>query len=143
MNDSLTLSLPNRLSELPRVAAAVGQFLQAKGLAAEVIDVVHLALDELLTNTIRWGYADHDEHQVQVQVAVDAAQVRLVIEDDGHPFDPTSAPPPDLVSPLEDRREGGLGIHLIRAMAEEITYQRLESRNRVQVSVARNAPASQ
>ena len=138
MRESLTLSLPNRLSELPRLAEAVIAFLQSEGLSREVIDTMHLALDELVANVIRWGYDDGQEHQVHVKASVDATQVRVVIEDDGRPFDPSSIPPPDILRALEHRSEGGLGIHLVRTMVNEVIYERVGGRNVVEVKVARN-----
>jgi serine/threonine-protein kinase RsbW len=138
MRESLTLSQPNRFSALPRLTEAVIALLRSHGLSCEVIDTVHLALDELVANVIRWGHDDGREHQVQVTAAVDAARVQLVIEDDGRPFDPSSAPPPDVLCPPEDRREGGLGIHLVRTMVDEVRYERVGGRNIVTVSVARD-----
>jgi serine/threonine-protein kinase RsbW len=137
MRASLTLSLPNRLSELPRLAEAVNAFLHRQEVSCEVIDIVHLALDELVANVIRWGHDDGQEHSVRVQASVDATWVRVVIEDDGRPFNPLSIPPPDVLLAPEHRNEGGLGIHLVRTMADEMTYERVGGRNIVEVKVAR------
>jgi len=51
------------------------------------------------------------------------------VEDDGKPFDPLQAPPPDLSLPLERRPIGGLGIHLIRNLMDEVSYARVGGRN--------------
>lgn len=140
MSESLALSLLNRLSELPPLAEAVEAFLQRAGLSRAVIDAVRLAIDELVANVIRWGHDDGQEHRVQVQVSIDAARVQVVIADDGRPFDPSAAPPPDVLAAPERRSEGGLGLHLVRTIVDEIAYQRVDGRNIATVSVARDLP---
>jgi anti-sigma regulatory factor (Ser/Thr protein kinase) len=56
-------------------------------------------------------------------------RVEIQIADDGREFDPVSAPAADVDVPLERRRIGGLGIHLLRAFVSEMHYERLEDRN--------------
>ena len=138
MREILTLSIPNRLCELPRLIEAVNTFLQSKRLSREVVEIVHIALDELVTNVIRWGYDDGQEHEVRVETTVDATEVRVVIEDDGRPFDPTSIPQPNILTAPEHRSEGGLGIHLVRTMVDKFIYKRVGEQNIVEVTVARN-----
>ena len=57
------------------------------------------------------------------------AEVTLEFRDDGRPFDPLAAPPPDLRSPMEHRSTGGLGIHLLRSLVDAAEYVRLGSEN--------------
>jgi hypothetical protein len=61
-----------------------------------------------------------------------------VLEDDGHPFDPRSAPAFDKHKPLEERGPRGMGIHLVRGAAEAISYDRIDGRNRLRVAVRRD-----
>lgn len=51
------------------------------------------------------------------------------VEDDGRPFNPLEAPEPDLAAPVEERKVGGLGIHLIRNMMDHLEYRRLQGTN--------------
>ena len=59
----------------------------------------------------------------------------LVLEDDGHEFDPLKAPEPDLDLPVEERVPGGLGIHLIHKLVEQMEYRRCGGRNRLTVKI--------
>ncbi|MCX7058625.1 MAG: ATP-binding protein, partial [Proteobacteria bacterium] len=62
------------------------------------------------------------------------ASVRMTLTDDSPPFDPLSLATPDLDSPLEERNIGGLGLHLIRTMMDEVVYCREENLNRLMVA---------
>lgn len=136
MTATLALSIANEISELPRVAQAVGAFLERERVPREAIDAAQLALDELVANVVRWGHDDNQRHLIRVQAAVEKARVRVVVEDDGRPFDPSCAPPPDVSLTPERRAEGGLGIHLVRTMADQVAYRRVAGRNVVEVTVA-------
>ena len=141
LHPTLDLSIPGELSRLPGAAAAVDGLLTRAGLPPEVIGIVHLALDELAANVMRWSAADRVP-EIRIRATVEPAHVRLVIEDDGPPFDPRTAPSPDVESPLAERREGGLGIHLVRNLVDELAYARVGPRNVVDIRVARDRPAA-
>ena len=69
-------------------------------------------------------------HEVEIGLTSEAEAVTIEITDDGKPFDPLNdAPAPDAMGPLNDRTEGGLGIHLVRTMMDEMRYQREGDRN--------------
>jgi serine/threonine-protein kinase RsbW len=80
-------------------------------------------MKETLTNIISYGYRDNREHQVKVRLSVQLAEVSVEIEDDGQPFNPLEAPEPDITKPLEERKIGGLGIHLVRKLMDRLEYK--------------------
>jgi serine/threonine-protein kinase RsbW len=55
--------------------------------------------------------------------------MKVEVEDDGRPFNPLEAPPPDIGKPLAEREVGGLGIHLVRKMMDELEYRRENDKN--------------
>lgn len=86
-----------------------------------VIDMIQ-AVDEAATNTIVHGYhGQPGDIEIEATREQDTLVVRL--RDHAFPFDPTLAPPPDLTLPLEMRRFGGLGIHLIRQFTDAMIYR--------------------
>src|SRR6185436_19483438 len=91
--------------------------------------LVNLALDELVTNVIKYGYDDADEHRIQVTVTVDGGLLTLSMDDDGKPFNPLEAPPPDLDLPIEERPIGGLGVFIVRSLADSLAYRREQGHN--------------
>jgi serine/threonine-protein kinase RsbW len=57
--------------------------------------------------------------------------VEMQIEDDGAPFNPLELPEPAVDSPLDARPVGGLGVHLVRRLMDEVVYSRVGDRNRL------------
>jgi anti-sigma regulatory factor (Ser/Thr protein kinase) len=110
---------------------AAEAWLQKQKDAAEASFLVSLAIEEIVTNCIKYGYDDTDEHLIDIVLSVADHILKLLVIDDGHAFDPLSAPPPELSLDIEDRQVGGLGIHLLRELADTITYERRGNTNRL------------
>jgi anti-sigma regulatory factor (Ser/Thr protein kinase) len=88
-----------------------------------------MALDELLSNVISYGYQDSGEHKIRIKFSFESNILTIIIQDDGQPFDPTQIETPDLESSVEDRKIGGLGIHIVRNMMDEFSYERIDNKN--------------
>jgi serine/threonine-protein kinase RsbW len=129
----LKLAIKNELSELEGLNANLAQFLEAHGVVGRAAYAVNLAIDELVVNVIHYAYVDDDTHMIDIELAIDAEQVILRIEDDGRPFDPRSGPSLDLHA--EDREVGGLGLLLVLDMVDVLKYRRVKERNYVEVRV--------
>lgn len=116
-------------SEIARVNAAFAEFADAHALPASVRRSLHVVLDELLSNTIVYGFAGREGGEVTVEAVLRTDRVCITLTDDGRPFDPFGMAAPDTAVPVEQRRIGGLGIHLVRHMMDEVSYHRLADRN--------------
>lgn len=125
----LELALVNDVDEIPRMAAAIERFGNDCGVPLEVVDGVNIALDELFTNVVRYGYPDGGSHHIDIRLSLSGQRLTIEIADDGRPFNPLDRPPPDLESPLEERAVGGLGIHFVRSLMDEVEYRRDGNRN--------------
>ena len=128
-NDSLTISLSNDLREIAVAADRIDEFCAERGIPPATVYAVNLSVDELLTNTISYGYDDSEEHRIDLAVRLDGDVLEIEISDDGIPFEPTSAKDPDTDTAIEDRPIGGLGIFLTRQMMDSFEYTRHEGRN--------------
>lgn len=115
--------------EVARVAAAFAEFAETEALSAPVRRSIHVALDEFLHNTIAYGFAGRGKGEVTVEVELGGGRVTVTLTDDGTPFDPLARAEPDTALPVEEREIGGLGIHLVRRMMDEVTYQRRGGQN--------------
>ena len=123
------MTIASRLSEVERLASAIETFGGAHGLHEDVIFAFNLALDEVLTNTMSYGYEDVGAHDIHVRLRVRAGVVQAEVEDDGRAFNPLDVPPPNLDVPLEERPVGGLGLHIVRALMDDVEYRRDGTRN--------------
>lgn len=129
MESRLSLVLSNHLSELKKMSEAVSAWCRGNNISSSVEFHVNLALDEIISNVIRYGWKDSGEHQFNIRLSLLNDEVTVEVEDDATPFNPLEAPVPDLDQPLDERPVGGLGIHLVRQVMEGLEYQRLEGKN--------------
>jgi phosphoserine phosphatase RsbU/P len=129
MTEDFDIKLHNKLSELVSANQALTEFGRQHGLADNVLHDLNLALGEILTNIISYGYADSGEHEIAVRFSVELGEMRVEVEDDGQPFNPLEAPEADTTKPLEERTIGGLGVHLVRKLMDGLEYQRHEGKN--------------
>lgn len=129
MTASATLKIAPKLDELERITAVVEDLGEQDDWPPDLIFKVNLVLDELSVNIVNYG---EEASEIEVSLASDDDEVRVEISDDGRPFDPLhDAVEPDIDAPLEDRPIGGLGIHLVREMMDELHYSRKDGKNRL------------
>jgi len=134
MSDAhLTFALANRRSEIARLTEAVDHFARQARMTDEDRHNVHLILDELVINVIKYAFRDTQAHTIDVRLSLHDRVLMMIIADDGREFDPTRAPAPDLDLPIEERPIGGLGIHIVRTLSDSITYERNGGRNTLTV----------
>lgn len=128
---NLEVRLPSSLASLSRLHDTVVQFCQRHAIHADTEFKIDLALDEVFTNIVRYGYDDPQAHEIVVRFKGGRDSVRISVEDDGRPFNPLLAPEVDVNAALSERRAGGLGIHLVRRLLDQVRYQRRPAGNRL------------
>lgn len=99
---------------------------------------VRLIVEELASNAITHGAVDGHrigQHELSVNIAIDGDLLSLDFRDEGAPFDPLSTEAPDLDADIMDRPIGGLGLYLIRQIAEETHYRRVDDANLLRVTL--------
>jgi anti-sigma regulatory factor (Ser/Thr protein kinase) len=131
VGEPLELRVINTVDAIRPANAAAMIWLQDNGVGEAAELLANLAVEELVTNCIKYGYADQGEHFIEIRMAVDGGELVIEIIDDGLPFDPLQQPSPDITLPPESRNIGGLGIHLLRTLSDAMTYERRDGRNRV------------
>lgn len=129
MPTELHLTVETRKEELDRVSAAIEDFGLEADWPLDLVFKVNLALEEVVINVINYAY-DDGLHEFQVSLTSKADALTIEIIDDGRPFDPLNdAPKPDVNAAMEDRNIGGLGIHLVSKMMDDVRYRREEGKN--------------
>ena len=117
---SMVLTVPGEVGQLAEVRAFVRESARER-LAPRLLEDLVCAVDEAVTNVIVHGY-DGASGPVEIEVGGDSQTLEVRIADRAKPFDPTTAPEPDLSLPLERRPLGGMGVHLMREFADELRY---------------------
>ncbi len=121
--------IKNHLPEIAAVNEKFGAFADKFGIPVPVSRKFKLIFDELLNNVISYAYGDDSDHDIEVRMELAGKRLTVTITDDGVPFNPLSAAAPDTNLPLEERDAGGLGIHLVRNLVDEVSYHRRIDKN--------------
>jgi len=116
------LKVESRLDSLPAVADFVDSSLRQLGAGPSAIPRVQLVVDEAVTNVIRHAYAGGHGH-VTLVFERSGNDLVITIHDRGRPFDPAKVAPPDLDSGAETRRIGGLGIHFMKTLMDNVHHR--------------------
>ena len=126
---SLTLEVTNKPSELETLGERLEKFCQALDLPRKIVFQLKFAIEEVFVNIISYGFRDEKEHRIRITVNHEDGVLVMCIEDDGLPFNPLESEAPDIACPLEDRKVGGLGLHLTKHLMSELHYERLGEKN--------------
>ncbi len=135
----MQITIKNRLSDIALVQTALKQFADVRGIPSHDVMKIDLIVDELISNIVSYAYEDDGEHEIEIKVGLADNRLSMVITDDGVPFDPWAKDSPDIAAPLEARPLGGLGIHLVKKIADDFSYQRRAGKNVVTVVKRVNA----
>ncbi|CAN5720012.1 hypothetical protein BH23DEI1_BH23DEI1_08000 [soil metagenome] len=126
-----TLSVPGELDSLTPIREFVDRAAAAAGLERKAGYRLRLAVDEIATNVINYGYEGANRSgNIRLEATSDDAWLTISMEDAGILFDPTAAEEPDnLDDPLEERPIGGLGIFLTVRGVDAFRYEQRDGRN--------------
>jgi serine/threonine-protein kinase RsbW len=126
---SITIRLAVDPQDIERLNRLVRQFGELHEVPGRTLYALNLALDEVVTNVVCYGFEDAANQEVVVRIAIADRELTASVSDGGRPFDPLSVPPPNLTVGLEERTPGGLGIHLVRSLMDRVEYTRQDGKN--------------
>jgi phosphoserine phosphatase len=115
-------------AELDAIFSFIDTFFAGRPIDSELRQPVSFIVEELFTNMIKYNSGTQSEITVSLDHAPAQLTVRLV-DSDVEPFDVASAPLVDVAKPLEARSIGGLGLHLVRSMADTLLYEYADRRS--------------
>lgn len=140
MKDHFELEVEAKLENLAVISDFIVDSMRNFGFAERKICDVQLAVDEACSNIIKYGYPNTQEDVglITIICSTRGNEVVIVIRDRGTPFDPTTAQPPDLTANWEERAIGGLGIHFMKTLVDELTYEYRDGKNVLTMLVKRH-----
>jgi len=124
----LDIVIPAKPDEIFKVTEDIEEILATQEFTEEAILDVRLALEEVLVNIISHGYCGR-AGSIAVRCTASPLKAEIEISDSAPAFNPLSVPEPDIMSGIEERRIGGLGILLVRRVMDLVTYQHKNHRN--------------
>jgi len=125
-----TISIENDISELEKLNHFLDQLSDHWELNAKTRMELNLVLEELVSNIIFYAYNNSLKHYILISCIRNDNVLEIKIVDDGKPFDPVMAETSgEIDKPAGEREIGGLGIHFVKTLTDEINYSRIDQKN--------------
>jgi anti-sigma regulatory factor (Ser/Thr protein kinase) len=128
---TVDIRLRNRMAEIGAARDALDGLATEFDMPMKPVMQLQVALDEVLSNVVKYSWPDELPHEFLVRITVHADGVDLDVFDDGQPFDPLAAPSPPPLQPGQRPLPGGLGIHMIRKLLDDVKYERIDGCNHI------------
>ena len=123
MDTEEKLAFPGRFDSLAAISEFVGQAARKACLDEQAVYQVQLAVDEACSNIIEHAYGGEGHGDIEIACRVNSVGLTVILRDSGRCFEPDSVPPPNLHASLENRDLGGLGLHLIYQVMDEVHFE--------------------
>jgi sigma-B regulation protein RsbU (phosphoserine phosphatase) len=133
---------------VPEVSSGIQQtqqwlhaILASRDVHGDRIGEAELIAEELLTNIVRAAATHEGDVQVSITCSLTRSEIVLTVRDDGAAFDPLALESPKLDADIADREIGGLGVLLVKRVADSCRYSRVDGHNVLEIRMGR-VPAS-
>jgi serine/threonine-protein kinase RsbW len=124
------LKLKSDLAELDKLHNYIERFGRKLCLSKKYVVEINLVLEEVFSNIVAYAYEDRGEHFIKISVIPSGnGNIVLRVEDKGRPFNPLDATQPDMTYDLEHCEIGGLGIHLVKNLMDDVRYDYRDDKN--------------
>lgn len=124
-----TICLPAVTESMSKILEFAEQSLLAASISPKTINVFLVALDEMCSNVINYGFEDSPGEITVKLESVDSSSIKVSVLDNGTPFNPIEAKEPDITLTAEERPIGGLGILLVKKTMDEVAYEYKDGHN--------------
>ena len=132
------------MDKMKDFADFVEQVLEENGISMKTVMKIQMTVDEIYSNICYYSGAEEVTVGIRVEESSDQKdrrykesrvkkEITLYFEDDGMPYNPLERPDPDVEKLLEQRKEGGLGIYLVKKRMDRVEYEYINERNKLTV----------
>jgi anti-sigma regulatory factor (Ser/Thr protein kinase) len=126
---------------LDEIREFVGEAALRVGFSDKEIYSIQLAADEASTNIIEHAYAGVENGKIEIDCSIGDGELKIVMRDQGKPFDPSSVPEPNVKADLSERKIGGLGMYLMRKLMDAVYYESLSGAGNTLTMIKRKGGA--
>ena len=116
------IKVKSRTENLGKIRTFLYSISEAAGFDKKKREEIILAADEACTNIIKHAYEFNPDKEIEISVFFQNDKLTIIIKDTGKKFHPQSVEPPDLEAKLKKRKSGGLGVHLIKTLMDDVEY---------------------
>jgi serine/threonine-protein kinase RsbW len=120
---TFTLQIPSSTENLALIREFVTTVGAQAGLSENEVAKLELAVDEACANVIEHAYGHDASKEVTVSASFDGDSITFKIKDTGKGFDPTQVKLEELETLIAKRKDGGLGMRLIKTLMDEVNYE--------------------
>lgn len=140
MNNSFTYKKKVRATtkNLSVIRDFVSDHAESHGFSPNHIADIRLAVDEACTNIIKHAYKNDASKELNIQIEVDEQKLIVTIMDKGEGFDVRTYQKPNIRKQIKEKRRGGMGVHLMLQLMDEVTYQVKNDQNILSMCKNRN-----
>jgi sigma-B regulation protein RsbU (phosphoserine phosphatase) len=125
--------IASRVADLPIITRQIDELAAANGWSGNVLADLQVVADEVLVNIMEYAYPVDEPGEIRISFGVSGHAIEMQFEDWGRHFDPLSVIEANRTAPLKDREPGGVGIHFVRSLMSEVSYSRVDDKNRLLV----------
>lgn len=118
-----TRRFPANFKSLALISDFVVDLAEKADFSANETYAIQTAVDEACSNIIDHAYGGENKGEIEVNVIQIRNGIQIVLRDEGEPFDPSDIPDPDITSPLETRKERGLGVFFMRNLMDKVIFE--------------------
>jgi len=122
-------TFPGRFESLAVISKFVKKAAAQAHLNEHEMYAVELAVDEACSNIIEHAYGKEDAGEIHCTCLVTPSGLKIILRDNGTPFDPDAVPEVDTQIKLEERRPGGAGVFLMRKVMDKVEYEFKQGEN--------------
>lgn len=123
MVSMITKTFPGNFKSLAPISKFIISEAEEAGFSPSDIYAIQTAVDEACANIIDHAYGGENIGEIEIRVFEVKDALYIILKDHGEPFDPTKVPEPDITSPLEIRKERGLGIFFMRKLMDNVVFE--------------------